>query len=132
MKILKNEYKTVFGVKKPFFSVVYDAQAKLFYYYINAILTQNDGDLFIYKGSEKSKIFNKYTMTFLGVIYSIYGYLIAMPISIILLPFSMYLEGAKNFIKDCAWYEHVRFFNYVNFIALIVLVLFLTFKTLTN
>lgn len=34
--------------------------------------------------------------------------------------FQMYVDGARNFIKDGAWVQNVREFNWINIIALII------------
>lgn len=41
----------------------------------------------------------------------------------------MYLDGARNFIVDSAWYQNVRLFNWINFIALIILICVTLFKS---
>ena len=40
------------------------------------------------------------------------------------LPFR-YFDGAKNFVKDSAWYQNVRFFNWVNIFIILLLLLFI-------
>lgn len=39
-----------------------------------------------------------------------------------------YFNGLLNFVKDCAWVEGVRFFNWINFIALIISLLYIIFR----
>lgn len=41
----------------------------------------------------------------------------------------MYLDGGRNFIVDSDWYQNVRFFNWINFIALIILICVTLFKS---
>lgn len=43
------------------------------------------------------------------------------------LPYS-YFEGAKNFVTDSVWSDSVRFFNWVNFAGLALLILILIFN----
>jgi hypothetical protein len=121
MKILKNYQKTIFGVKYKLFTVIFNNKKKQYCYYINALGTSNVGDCMIYKSKEKSKLLNKYTMRFIGIFYTIYTYTLKWPFAIISAPLYMYFDGCQNFIKDRAWQNNVRFFNWSN----IVLVLFL-------
>jgi len=58
------------------------------------------------------------------IVFSVIGFVLV----ILLFPLVNYLEGAKNFIKDCAWVQNVRFFNWVNFIGVIILAIILILK----
>lgn len=128
MKILKNYQKTIFGVKYKLFTVIFNDKTKQYCYYTNALWTSNVGDCMIYKNKEKSKFFNKYTMSIIGIFYTIYTYTFKWPLLIILIPFKMYFEGGKNFILDTAWYQYVRFFNWTNIVIIIALILILVIK----
>ena len=67
MKILKNYQKTIFGVKYKLFTVIFNDKTKQYCYYMNALGTSNVGDCCIYKSKSKSKIFNKHTLTIIGL-----------------------------------------------------------------
>lgn len=128
MKILKNYKKTIFGVKYKFFTVIFNDKTKQYCYYTNAIGTSNVGDCMIYKSRDKSVVFNKYTMLIIGVFYTIYTYTLKWPFAIISTPFLMYCDGCRNFIRDKAWQNNVRFFNWSNIIIIIALSLWLALR----
>ena len=121
MKILKNYEKTIFGVKYKLFTVIYDKKSKLYCYYINALGTENVGDYLVYKNKVKSKFFNKFTLTVIGLFYTVFVYILKWSIVIILAPFYMYFDGCLNFIRDRANQNNVRFFNWTNIFLIIIL-----------
>ena len=131
MKILKNYTKSIFGMKYRFFTVIYNGKTSQYCYYLNAIWTKNVGDILIFKSKTKSHILNKYTLTLLGGIYTLYLYLLNYPITVILLPFYMYYEGCKNFVRNSAWVDNVRYFNWVNIVIMIALGVFTFFRLIT-
>lgn len=128
MKILKNYQKTIFGVKYKLFTVIFNNKTKQYCYYTNALGTSNISDCCIYKSKSKSKIFNKHTLTTIGLFYTIYTYTFKWTFAIILAPFWMYFDGCRNFIRDRAWQNNVRFFNWSNIILIITLSLWLALR----
>ncbi len=123
MKILKNYQRSIYGVKYIFFTVIFNGKTKQYCYYVNALGTKNVGDNLILKKSTKSKLLNKYTMPIIGLIYTVYTYTLKYPIAAIIMPFYRYFDGCKNFIRDRAWQNNVRFFNWANIVLLIALML---------
>lgn len=94
---LKNKKTNDVGIKRTFYTVVKMNDMKYkYYYYINDIFSGNDGDFLIYRNNEKSKIFNCFTLNFLGVCYSFYKNVILF---IFALPF-VYYTGMVSFIKE--------------------------------
>jgi len=128
MKILKNYKKKIFGVKYKLFTVIFNGNTKQYCYYTNALGTSNVGDYMIYKNKEKSKLFNKYTMTIIGMFYTIYTYTLKWAFAIISVPFWMYFDGCRNFIRAKAWQNNVRFFNWANIAIIIALSLWLALR----
>lgn len=128
MKILKNYQRNIFGVKHKLFTVIFNDKTKQYCYYINALGTENVGDCLIHKNKEKSKLFNKYTMPIIGMFWTLFTYTLKWPFAIISAPFWMYYDGGRNFIRDTAWYQNVRFFNWANIVIIIALVLILIIK----
>lgn len=125
MKILRNKNPYIFGVKYSLFTVIFDDKSKQYCYYTNALGTNNLGDCLIYKGKTKSKSLNKYTMFIVGLFYTIYVYTLKWPIAIVSTPLFMYFDGCINFIKNRAWQNNVRFFNLMNIIILILLIIYI-------
>jgi hypothetical protein len=125
MKILKNYQRSIYGVKYNLFTVIFNGKTKQYCYYANALCTKNVGDTMIYKSKSKSILLNKYTMPVIGILYTIYKYLIKYPFAAISLPFYMYFDGCRNFIRNTAWYNNVRYFNWANIVIIITLSLWL-------
>lgn len=128
MKILKAYKQSIFGVKYKLFTVIFDNKTKQYCYYTNALGTSNVGDCLIFKNKEKSKFFNKYTLPIIGVFYTIYTYTFKWLFAIISAPFWMYFDGCRNFIRDRAWQNNVRFFNWINIVLIIALTLILALR----
>lgn len=128
MKILKNYQNSIYGVKYKLFTVIFNIKTKHYYYYVNALWTENIGDTMIHKSKSKSKFLNKHTLPIIGILYTFYKYLLKYPISILVLPFYMYFDGCRNFIKDMAWQNNVRFFNWSNIFLIIILSLWLALR----
>ena len=123
MKKLKNDCKTICGVKHTFFTIIKDKNSK-YYYYLNSPCSSNIGDRLIYNSKSKSTIFNKYTLTLLGIIFTILQYTIIYPILAIIYPVYMYMEGAYNFIRNKTWAQHERFFNWCNIVIILTLIIY--------
>jgi len=124
MKRLCNNERTIYGLKRRFFTIIKSNESDKLYYYINLIWSKNDGDFLIYKSKKKSKIFNKYIMSFLGILSSFF-FILIIPLIIIY----MYFTGLYNFINDSAWdNENVKFFNWSNFIIMLTLLSILIFN----
>ena len=121
MKTLKNYQKNIFGVKHKLFTVIFNKKTKQFCYYTNALWTTNVGDCLFYRSKTKSKLLNKVTLTIVGLFYTIYVYTLKWPIIILSAPFLMYFDGCRNFIRDRAWQNNVRFFNWTNIVLIIAL-----------
>lgn len=121
MKILKNYKKSICGVKYSFFAILFDG--KKYWYYLNYLGSSKIGDCLIYKNYKKNKILNKHVLNTLGVIYTLLIYPFKWPIAFVTAPFFMYFDGCRNFIKDGAWQNNVRFFNWANIVFVIALLL---------
>lgn len=127
MKILKAYKQSIFGVKYKLFTVIFNNKTKAYCYYTNALGTSNVGDLCIYKNKSKSKIFNKFTLTIIGLFYTVYVYTLKWPFAIVSAPLWMYYDGCRNFVRDRAWQNNVRFFNWANIAIIIILSCLLAF-----
>ena len=78
----------------------------------------------IYSGKKKIKLITPTILTFVCIIFN----LLWIPfILIMFFPFK-YFEGGRNFIRDTAWYQNVRFFNWVNIFSIIALIIILILK----
>ena len=73
MKILKNKERNVCGIEYDLFSIIAFTEkgVKKYYYYLNLLLSNNVGDLMIYKSKTKPIVFNKYILSTLSIIYNI-------------------------------------------------------------
>jgi len=127
MKILKAYKQSIFGVKYKLFTVFFDNKTKQYCYYTNALGTGNVGDCCIYKSKTKSSFLNKYSLSIIGIFYTVYVYTFKWPFAIISAPFYMYFDGCRNFVKDRAWQNNVRFFNWANIAIIIILSCLLAF-----
>lgn len=125
MKIIKNYRRSIYGVKYTFFTVVFNGETKHYHYYINTLWTKNIGDILVFRNKSKSKYLNKYTLQVIGVVFTIYKYSIYYPLSLIVSPLLMYIDGCTNFIKNTAWNDNVRYFNWVNIAVIIFTALWL-------
>jgi len=123
MKRLQNYQKSICGFKRRLYTVIKNQKTNNYCYYLNAFITDNEGDVMIWKSSEKSLLLNKYTLPAFGFIYSLYTFTIKWPFAIIIAPLYMYFDGCKNFVRNRAWQNNVRFFNWVNIIIIVVLLL---------
>lgn len=127
MKRLQNYQKTICGFKRRFYTIIKNQKTDNYCYYLNAFITSNEGDLMIWKGSKKSGCLTKYTLPLLGLIYSLYVFSLKWPFAIISAPLYMYFDGCRNFVRDRAWQNNVRFFNWTNIVIVIILSLLLAF-----
>lgn len=128
MEIIKKAGCHFYGIKTILFTVVFMTNVKEYYYYVNVPFSNNLGDHLIYKSKTKSKLMNKYTLSVLGIITSIFSLCVIKPIMVISLPIVMYILGGKRFIKGSTYSQHVRYFNWVN----ILLVTFFVITYLIN
>ena len=127
MKILKNNQKTLYGVKHKLYSVIYSTKG--FYSYYSSVFWNDNIGNFFYKTKRKSKLLNRYTLPLVSIIYQIFKFSIVYPVFGLLYPFKMYFDGGYNFVRDTAWYENVRYFNWCNIFMIIgfVIWMFLNF-----
>jgi hypothetical protein len=78
----------------------------------------------LYQGDKKPFFKNLWLITLITIPF--------VPLTIILIPiiafWDMYFEGAVNFVRDKAWQESVRAFNWINIVLIVVLVIWLLIK----
>jgi hypothetical protein len=125
MKILKNKHTNACGIETPFYAIIKNLNTGNYCYYIQVIGNRVNHN--IYNGI-KAHAFNKYTLTLLSILHSLMFYFAYMPIAIILFIPHRYFDGARNFIRDKAWQNNVRFFNWCNFIVIPLLIVWLILK----
>lgn len=125
MELLRKYKRGICGVKYRMFAIMFDDKSSKYHYYVRGAWTDNIGDVLIYKSEKRSRFLNKFTLSIIGVFYSIFKYLIAYPFAVITAPFYMYIDGCRNFIRNSAWQNNVRFFNWVNIIMVILLLLWI-------
>ena len=78
----------------------------------------------LYYGVKRPMFRNIYVLAFLLLPFKIASYLIMIAGFIL----HMYFDGARNFIRDKAWQNNVREFNWMNIFIIIILVIILIFK----
>jgi len=116
IKKFKEPNRNVCAIYNKFFRVIKNSKGIYFYEFADfSSLEYRE----FYKG-KKVKFLNKYAMYIITIVFNI----IIIPILFILYFPMCYFDGAKNFIKDTAWYENVKFFNWVNFILSIVYLIY--------
>jgi len=113
-KKLCNYEKNVFGYQNSFFRILRNTKKDYYYYGFFDISSQKY--LQAHKGV-KLKAIKPWMLSVFSVIFSI---LTPIPLFISFVIHS-YFDGGKNFIKDGAWYQNVRFFNRTNIVLLIIL-----------
>jgi len=127
MKVLKNYQKTVCGIRYNLFTIIFSKKAG-YSYYLNKPWSEKAGDCLILKTKIKSKTLNRYTLSLMGIMYTLFIYTLRYPIVIMLYPFSMYFEGGYNFIKDGFMADYVRLFGWVNIVLIVGLIVCLILK----
>lgn len=129
MKKLKNKDTSICGVKYLLFSILHDSSKKeVWGCYVNAIGSGNVGDCLVYKGASRSRFWNKYTLSFVGIFYNLYTFTLKWPMAILGAIFFAYFDGGRNFVRDCAWQNNVRYFNWVNIVLVAILSALLIMK----
>ena len=115
MQKSKNLHHKIFGYKSKLFRVYnVKLKGKSIYKYQFRIY---DKYRTVKESENKSKLWNRYTLSALTVIIGI----ICIPIAAILyLPY-IYFDGGYYFIIDSSWVQNVRFFNWANIILIIAL-----------
>ena len=90
---------------------------------VNLFPTKMEDAIKIYEGDKRPIIRNIWFLTF------IFSFL--LPIAYLSYPIivfsTIYLEGAINFVRNTAWQQSVREFNWINIIIIIVLIILLIF-----
>lgn len=110
---LQNSRKTMFGFGNFIFRIIRNTDKKTYSYGFRVLFVDYR---VLYSGSGKIKILNPFT---LSLIFCIVNLLWVPFITIAFLPY-MYFDGARNFIRDTAWYQNVRFFNWVNIVLILI------------
>ena len=128
MKRLKNYEKTICGIEYLLFAIIKNQKTSKYCYYISAPWSTNVCDRMIYKSKSKSIVLNKYTLSFLGSLYTLLVCTVAYPIMAVYIPIYMYFDGARNFIRDRAWAQNERYFNWCNMFIIAGLIVWLVLK----
>jgi len=127
MKRLHNFEMSIYGFKRRLYTVIKNTKTNNYCYYLNAFITDNEGDVMIWKSPKKSVLLNRFSLPVFGFIYSLYTFILKWPFAIISAPFYMYFDGCRNFVRDRAWQNNVRFFNWANIVIVIILSCLLAF-----
>lgn len=118
---LKNHNRTIFGFGSVFFKILRNTKKDHYAYYFYDFV--HDSNRLLHQGV-KIKILTPFLITVWCVVFNI----LVFPISVTTYVPIRYFNGAKNFIKDSAWYQDVRFFSWVNFILLICALIFILLR----
>jgi len=118
MKILRNQKRTMFGFKTRLYSVAKKYSNGKVSYYINWFWSPGPADFKIYESQGKSIIVNKFTLIPLSIFINV-----SLSMLVPMMFFKFYIIGAKNFLRDTSWNQRVRFFNWINFSIIIILLL---------
>ncbi len=125
MKFVRRSEIRKCWVQGRFFGIVMQGGRKrrLYTYWISWFIDGEDHDhhLKLYQSNKRSWFLNKYTLNFLGVVFPFFWYLNLF----ILYPFRLYFYGCKNFIKNTGWQQNVREFNWMNFIGVIICLVYI-------
>lgn len=119
---LKDARKTMVGFGNIFWRILKNNSKGLYVYGIFDFSIRSFR--VIYSGKKKMKLITPTILTFVCIIFN----LLWIPFILIsFFPFK-YFEGGRNFIRDTAWYQNVRFFNWVNIFLIIILIVLLILK----
>ena len=118
---LKDAQKTMVGFGNLFWRILKNNRKGLYVYGFRDFTTRSFRVL--YSGETKLKIITPLFLTIACLVFNI----VWIPFIIITyFPFK-YFDGGRNFIRDTAWYNNVRFFNWVNIVVILLLIVFLIF-----
>lgn len=122
MKIIRNSSVGFFNMQYDLFAVAKSTHTGKYGYFISSSKRFWSDWQVIYKGKKKQKLFNKYT---LPIIWALFNFIV-LPFIIIIWYGALewvfsYFDGMKNFIRNKAWVNNVRYFTWVTMIALIVM-----------
>ena len=119
---LKDARKTMVGFGNIFWRILKNNNKGLYVYGFFDFTIRSFRVL--YSEKKKMKLITPTILTFVCIIFN----LLWIPLILIsYFPFK-YFEGGRNFIRDTAWYQNVRFFNWVNIFLIIILIVLLIFK----
>lgn len=113
MKKFRDKYRNLIAIENRFFRIL---KRKGKYNYVIK-MPKFMGVFSVYKGG-KSKIWNRYTLTFVWLLC-----MLLSPLLLVFVPLIIYINGAKNFITDSAFVDDVRSFTYANLVIILVLTL---------
>ena len=115
MQKFKNHHHKIFGYKSKLFRI-YNVRLRgeSIYKYQFRI---HDKYRTVKSSVNKSKIWNRYTLSALTIIIGI----VYIPSFLILYFPYCYFEGGYYFIIDSSWVQNVRFFNFVNIFLVVLL-----------
>lgn len=121
IKRFREPNRNVCAIYNKFFRVIKNSKGIYFYEFVDFSSMKY---VQCYKG-KKTIFLNRYVIYLITFLFNTIG----IPLLFLCYyPFA-YFEGASNFIKDTAWYQNVRFFNWVNFILLILFLARMLFKS---
>lgn len=120
MKRLKNYKKTVCGIENKYFTILKNYDNNTYNYYLNTFNKKFWRSRLIFKG-KKTNLLNKYTLPILMIIYNFLMFVGIIPFSVFVLPFIFYFNGCRNFVRNGALCDNVRFFNWANVAIIIIL-----------
>ena len=121
IKKFRDKKRNVCAIYNRFFRVI--KNSKGIYFYEFSDFSSMEFREF-YRG-KRIRFLNRYVIYTITFLFNTIG----VPLLFLCYYPYAYFDGARNFIKDGAWYQNVRFFNWVNLILLIVFVSITLFKS---
>lgn len=119
---LKNYRKTMVGFSSLFWRIIRNTDKNIYSYGFRDFAAGEYRVL--YSGEHKIKFLTPLLISIICIVFN----LIWIPFLIITFGPYSYFEGFKNWITDSAWINNVRFFNWVNFLLVIILTFLLIYK----
>lgn len=123
-KILKNKAKTVYGIKRRFYTVVVDLipTHNKYFYFLNRPFTSNDGDQLIWRSKSKSRFLTRHTLPILSLIYFLFVILRFVLKWLVLIPTIIYLSGLYEFVFKRNYNNSSAIcFNWANIVIVTIL-----------
>lgn len=128
MKVFRDKYRGICNVQFRLFAIVKKTATGRYYYLIRSNTAIWSEWQQLYSG-KKVKALNKYTLPIICVLFNV----IVLPIFYItwigvIEWIYQYFDGMRNFVRNTAWYQNVRYFTWVTMLALVIMIVLYLLK----
>jgi hypothetical protein len=122
MKSFRDKYRGVCNVQFRLFAIIKKTATGKYFYLIRSNKAAWGEWQQIYAG-KKTKVLNKYTLPVICILFNV----IVLPVVYIVWVGVLewiyrYFDGMRNFIRNAAWYQNVRYFTWMTLVALVAMI----------